>query len=208
MKATNGLAPTVAGVTSTVSHALTPVTDTLNGVLAPVAGQGAALSPVKGVVGQVVGTIAGGLSSPTGPAPTYSGPLVGLDAGNNVLTGPSTAQTVAGVNVLSQNPGLTSGQLVTADVLSNGKVLDVTLPTTTAGVEAGLAPVGTLVGSLVGEQATAVTSQAHQVVTPLVAPVTALVDSVASPVLDTVNGALGPVAGGVTGGNGGAGNIL
>lgn len=138
---TNGLAPTVATVTSTVDSITSPLLDTVNGVLSPVLGNGGLLSPVTGQLGGLIDGLTGSLGGGnTDPARTYDGPLLGLDLGNNVLTGPSSGDTLLGLNVLSENPGLTSGQLVTADVLSNGNVVDLTLPTTAEGVAAGLAP--------------------------------------------------------------------
>ncbi|MFD2136393.1 hypothetical protein ACFSLT_16935 [Novosphingobium resinovorum] len=136
---TDGLSPTVAVVTSTVSQVTNPLLGTVDGVLAPVLGQGGLLAPVSGQLGGLVDGLTGALpGGGSGPAPTYTGPLVGLDLGNNALTGPSTSGTLIGANVLSEDPGLVSGTLLTADVLSADKVVDVTLPTTADGVAQGL----------------------------------------------------------------------
>ena len=182
---TTGLAPTVATVTSTVDQLASPLLDTLNGAVAPVTAPLA-----ETVVGGVTGVLGG----------TGSVSLVGANVGGTVLPDASTADTLAGVNLLPSGSTNARGQLVTADVLSQGMIADVTLPTTTAGVEAGLAPVGNLAGSLLGPQAGAAVDQLTTSVAPVVASVTSTADGVLSPVLDTVN-SLAPTLPGGEGGS-------
>ena len=208
----DGLSPTVAAVTSTVSQLTTPVLDTVNGALSPIAGPlvggNGALSPVTGLVETAVGGLTGALGG----------------VGGNVLTGASTAGTLVGVNLLPSDGGAVVGQLATVDVLTQGNLVDVAVPTTAAGVQAGLQPVGNLAGGVLGPQAQSTVDQVVSGVAPVVATVTSTVDSVAAPLLDTVNslapalpGAgsatpLAPVTGVVNGllgaGEGTAGNAL
>ena len=200
---TTGLAPTVATVTSTVDQAASPLLGTLNGALAPVTaplvGDGGALAPVTGLVENVVGGVTGVLGG-SGSGSPVAGSLVGTNVGGTVLPGASTADTLAGVNLLPSGSTAAQGQLVTADLLSQGAIADVTLPTTTAGVEAGLAPVGNLAGALLGPQAGGVVDQVATGAAPVVAAVTSTADGVLSPVLDTVN-SLAPA---LPGGDGGS----
>lgn len=167
---TDGLAPVVATVTSTVDQVATPLLDTVNTVL----------SPVTGALG---GALGGGGD---GAAPAL-GSLVGATVGGNALIGPSTADTLVGVNLLPSGTAGATGSLATVDVLTQGNLVDVALPATTAAVESGLAPVGNLAGSLLGPQAGAAVDQVTGAVAPVVAAVTSTVDAVASPLLDTVN---------------------
>lgn len=198
---TDGLAPTVATVTSAVDQVATPLLDTVNGVLAPVTapltGESGVLAPVTGLVQGVTGGL---LNGGEAPGSSFGGPLVGADVGGNVPTGASTNDTLVGVNLLPSGAGTAEGQLVTADVLTQGTIVDVALPTTAAGVEAGLQPVGNLAGTLLGPQAGAGVDQVAAGVAPVVATVTSTVDSIASPVLDAVNG-LAPTLPGGTGGS-------
>lgn len=223
---TNGLSPTVAAVTSTADQLTSPLLDTVNGVVSPLtgplAGENGALAPVTGLVD----TVAGGLTDVLGGglAASPGGPLVGANAGGNALTGVSTPDTLVGVNVLPSDTGAVTGQLATAGILSQGNLADVTLPTTAAGVEAGLQPVGNLAGGLLGAQAGAAVDQVTSGVAPVVAAATSAVDGVAAPLLDTVNtlapalpggdsgSPLAPVTGVVNSvlgqGTGGAGDVL
>jgi hypothetical protein len=206
---TNGLAPTVATVTSTVDQVTTPLLGAVNGLLAPVTaplvGENGVLAPVVGVVGTLVGGLPG-----SGGGTAVSGPLIGADVGGNVLTGASTTNTVVGVNILTPDAGSAQGQLLTAEVLTPGTIVDVALPTTAGAVEAGLAPVGNLTGALLGPQVGGAVDQVVSGIAPVVATVTSTVDSVVSPVLDAVNGlapAL-PAGGGTDGGGTGGGSLL
>lgn len=198
---TDGLAPTVATVTSAVDQAATPLLDTVNGVLgpvtAPLTGENGVLAPVTGLVQGVTGGLLNGGGA---PGSSFGGPLVGADVGGNVPTGGSTNDTLVGVNLLPSGAGTAQGQLVTADVLTQGTIVDVALPTTAAGVEAGLQPVGNLAGTLLGPQAGAGVDQVAAGVAPVVATVTSTVDSIASPVLDAVNGLAPTLPGGGAGG--------
>ncbi|MFC0204674.1 hypothetical protein [Novosphingobium soli] len=206
---TDGLAPAVAGVTATVDGVAQPLLGTVDAVLAPVVGDGGVLAPVTGQLGTLVDGLTGRLSGGgSSPAPGYTGPLVAADLGNTVLTGPGSTGTIAGVNVLAENPGLVSGQLVTADLLADGNVLDLTVPTTAAGVAQGLAPAGNLAGAVLGAQVGEGVTQLTDGLAPVVAPVTSTVDAVVSPVLDAVNGALAPVTGAIPLGTGDAGSTL
>lgn len=199
---TDGLAPTVATVTSAVDQVATPLLDTVNGVLAPVtaplAGESGVLAPVTGLVQGVTGGL---LNGGEAPGSSFGGPLVGADVGGNVPTGGSTNDTLVGVNLLPSGAGTAEGQLVTADVLTQGTIVDVALPTTAVGVEAGLEPVGNLAGTLLGPQAGAGVDQVAAGVAPVVATVTSTVDSIASPVLDAVNGLAPTLPGGTGGGS-------
>jgi hypothetical protein len=203
---TDGLAPTVATVTSTVNQVTGPLLGTVNGALAPVTGpllgSGGALPPVTGLVETVAGGLTGALDGGSGaPGSLLGGPLVGANVGGEAITGPSTSGTLVGVNLLPSATAPAEGQLLTADVLTQGAIVDVAVPTTPAGVEAGLAPVGNLVGGLLGNEAGAAVDQVVTGVAPVVATVTSTVDSVVSPVLDALNG-LAPAlpTGGGTGG--------
>ena len=225
----DGLSPTIAAVTSTVSQLTAPVLDTVNGALSPIAGPlvggNGVLSPVTGLVETAVGGLTGALGGVGGdPAAGLNAPLVGANVGGNVLTGASTAGTLVGVNLLPSDGGAVVGQLATVDVLTQGNLVDVAVPTTAEGVQAGLQPVGNLAGGLLGPQAQSTVDQVVSGVAPVVATVTSTVDSVAAPLLDTVNnlapalpGAgsatpLAPVTGVVNGllgaGEGTAGNAL
>ncbi len=201
---TNGLSPVVATVTSVVDQAATPLLGTVNGVLAPVlsplVGGNGALAPVTNLVEGAVGALTGPLGGGTTPGSPITGPLVSTNIGGNVLGGASTTDSVIGVNLLPSTAPSAQGQLLTADVLTSGKIVDVAVPTTAAGVEAGLKPVGNLVGTLLGPQAGGAVDQLSTAVAPIAATATAAVDSVLSPVLDTVNGLAPTLPGGSGGG--------
>jgi len=194
---TDGLAPTVATVTATANQLVSPVLATVNEAVAPVTdpviGDGGTLAPVTGLADNVLGGLPG--SGETGPS--YAGPLIGATLGDQSLTGPSTSDTLVGANVLDQagEAPPSTGQLATVDVLSQDKALDVTVPTTAAAVEAGLAPVGNLAGAALGPQAGAIVDQVSSTAAPIVAPVTTLVDAVTQPVLDTANSATSTLPG-------------
>lgn len=206
---TDGLAPVVATVTSAATQVTAPLLDTLNGALAPITaplvGSDGALAPVTGLVetvaGGLTGVLGGGGAAPGG---LLGGPLIGANVGGEAVTGPSTSGTLVGVNLLPSTTAPAQGQLLTADVLTQGTIVDVAVPTTTAGVEAGLAPVGNLVGGVLGAQAGAAVNQVVTGTAPVVATVTSTVDSVAS-VLDAVNG-LAPAL--PAGGSGGGESLL
>lgn len=155
---TGGLAPTVATVTSGLEQVTGPLLDTVNGALAPVTapllGNNGALAPVTGVVETVAGGLTGALGGDGGsPGSLLGGPLIGANIGGEAVTGPSTSDTLVGVNLLPSSTAPAEGQLLTADVLTQGTIADVAIPTTAAGVEAGLAPVGNLVGGVLGSEA-------------------------------------------------------
>ncbi|GLV30630.1 hypothetical protein TomTYG75_31450 [Sphingobium sp. TomTYG75] len=207
---TDGLAPVVATVTSAATQVTAPVLDTLNGALAPITaplvGSDGALAPVTGLVETVAGGLTGALGGGgEAPGALLGAPLIGANVGGEAVTGPSTSGTLAGVNLLPSTTAPAQGQLLTADVLTQGTIVDVTVPTTTTGVEAGLAPVGNLVGGVLGAQAGAAVNQVVTGAAPVVATVTSTVDSVASPVLDAVNG-LAPAL--PAGGSGGGESLL
>ncbi|MFK4794081.1 hypothetical protein [Sphingobium sp. ZW T5_29] len=201
---TNGLSPVVATVTSVVDQAATPLLGTVNGVLAPVlsplVGGNGALAPVTNLVEGTVGALTGPLGGGTPPESSITGPLVSTNIGGNVLGGASSTNSVIGVNLLPSTAPSAQGQLLTADVLTSGKIVDVAVPTTAAGVEAGLKPVGNLVGTLLGPQAGGAVDQLSTTVAPIAATATAAVDSLLSPVLDTVNGLAPTLPGGSGGG--------
>ncbi|GAY23910.1 hypothetical protein [Sphingobium fuliginis] len=201
---TDGLSPTVAAVTSTVGQLTTPLLDTVNGALSPVTGplvgDNGVLAPVTGLVENAVGGLTGALGGVGGdPSAALGGPLVGANVGGNVLTGASTPGTLVGVNLLPSDGGAAAGQLATVDVLTQGNLVDIAVPTTAAGVEAGLQPVGNLAGGLLGPQAEATVTQVTSAVAPVVAAATSTVDSVAAPLLDTVNSLAPALPGGESG---------
>lgn len=196
---TASLSPTVATVTSTVGTLVSPVLGTVNTLLSPVTDPLVAatgpLAPVTSSVQSLLGTVTGSLGTATGAsAPTYTGPALAVDIGGKSL-GASTAGTLVGANLLPAPAGSTpvAGTLVTADVLADGKVVGVALPTTTAGVQAGLAPVATLAGSVLGPQAGGGVGRVPQALSPPVAAITT-VQTLTSPILATVNTLAAPVA--------------
>jgi hypothetical protein len=203
---TNGLAPTVATVTSTVDKVASPVLDIVNGAVSPVTesllGQGGVLAPVTGVVGNLLG----GLPSSGPGSATYAGPAVAANIGGNAVTGASTADTLIGANVLSagSEANAVHGQLATVDLLTENKVVDITVPTTPAAVAAGLKPVGNLAGAVLGPQIGGSVTQVTDGVAPVVAVVTSTVDTLTAPVLEIVNSTVPNLAGGPSEG----GNLL
>jgi len=186
---TNALSPAVAAVTPAVDGVLRPVLDGVNGVLAPVVGEGAVLAPVTSVGGAIADGLVGGIGG-SDPARSSDGPLLAAAVGGSAVTGASTNDTIAAANLLS-NTNTTQGQLVTASVLGKGAPLAVSLPATAEGGQAGLAPVGNLVGSVLGEQAGAAVDQVTATLAPVAAPVT----SVAGSALGGLGGTANPIAG-------------
>lgn len=178
---TNGVAPAVATVTSTVDQVAAPLLGTLNAALAP-----------------VTEPLVGGLTGGDGGSGPLGASLIGADVGGNVLPGPTTSDTLVGVNLLPSGAAA-EGQLLTANALTQGVIADVTVPTTAAGVEGGLQPVGNLAGALLGPQAGAAVDQVTAGLAPSVASVTAPADSLVSPVLDAVNGLAPALPGGGSG---------
>ncbi|WP_346765598.1 hypothetical protein [Sphingobium sp. TB-6] len=202
---TDGLSPTVAAVTSAVGQLATPLLGTVNGALSPVTdplvGDNGVLAPVTGLVENTVGGLTGVLGGVGGnPSAAPGGPLVGANVGGNALTGPPTADTLVGVNLLPSEGGAVAGQLATVGILSQGNLVDVAVPTTASGVEAGLQRVGNLAGGILGPQAGTTVNQVTGAVAPVVATVTSTVDSVAAPLLDTVNSLAPTLPGGENGG--------
>lgn len=197
---TNGLAPSLAPVTSAVDQLATPLLGTVNGALAPVTaplvGGNGPLAPVTGLAETALGGLTGVVGSGTAGVP--GGSLLGADVGGNALTGASTPDTLVGVNLLPPDGGSAAGQLATVGVLSQGNLVDVALPTTAAGVESGLQPVSNLAGALVGGQAGAVANQLTEAVAPVAATATSAVDGIAAPLLDNAN-ALAPALPGASG---------
>ncbi|WP_198147467.1 hypothetical protein [Sphingobium chungbukense] len=189
---TDGLSPTVATVTSAVGQIGAPLLDGVNGALSPVTGpllgDSGVLAPVTGLVETVVGGVTGTLGSVgADPSAALGGPLIGANVGGNALTGPSTGNTLVGVNLLPAEGTAASGQLATVSLLSQGNLADVALPTTATGVEAGLQSVGNLAVGILGQQAETAVNQVIATTAPVAAAVTGAVDSIAAPLLDTVN---------------------
>ena len=112
---TNAVAAPVATVTSTADGIAQPVIGAVNGVLAPVVGEGSLLAPVTGLADGLTGNLP--IVGSTDPARSMDGPLVAGAAGGSALTGPSTTDTAIGVN-LGGGTSAVEGQLVTADVLT------------------------------------------------------------------------------------------
>lgn len=199
---TDGLAPTVATVTSAVDAIASPLLGTVNGALSPVTapllGENGALAPVTGLVENAVAGVTGALGGVSAD-PALAGPLVGANVGGNALTGASTPDTLVGVNLLPSESGAVTGQLATVSIVSQGNLADVALPTTAAGVEAGLQPVGAIAGNVLGPQAEAAVTQVSGAVAPVVATATSAVSSVTAPLLDTVNSLAPALPGGDSG---------
>ncbi|WP_336951700.1 hypothetical protein [Sphingobium aromaticivastans] len=201
---TDGLSPTVAAVSSTVGQITAPLLGTVNGALSPVTdplvSENGVLAPVTGLVENAVGSLTGVLGGVGGdPSAALAGPLVGANVGGNALTGASNADTLVGANLLPSESGAVAGQLATVGVLSQGNLVDVTVPTTAAGVEAGLQPLGNLAGGILGPQAETAVDQVTGALAPVVATVTNTVDSVAAPLLDTANSLAPALPGGQSG---------
>lgn len=122
--------------------------------------------------------------------------------GNQSVLGPTGPGSLVGVNLL---PGATpaTGSVATVELLTgDGTVAQVALPTTAGAVQQGLAPVGTLAGTVLGAPTGEAVTQLTNGLAPAVATVTSTAGQITTPLLGTVNGALSPITEPLAGDNG------
>ena len=108
--------------------------------------------------------------------------MAGVSVGGTPVLGPSGSNTLLNVNVLPEQASTDDGIVV--DVLAgDGTVVQVKLPKTEQQAQTALAPVGSLAGSLLGDQAGETVTQLTDGLAPVVATVGSTVDQVTTPTL-------------------------